>query len=803
MHLGVRPQDITIIDLNRPPEGLEWQYKSINFMTRHELDARLESNLDYIKEQDYSFAVVATSPSAHGVCAKEAIKNGLPVMIEKPMFSSTKQYDEFVKYCDEQGGHVYAIDWQRSLSTPLYTTLGQDMPFADSIEYDNREAFSTLASDAVVSLMAIFNEGRGNPLADIRHRRHLLKNLSEEGGWACGGMLADMGIHPIHSVTGAGFRLERITDAFFGGSSDDHGYRPEIQRRRDAKDGNEPEMYARVHARMSLNGQKNIPVTFECGKGPAPNMNDMRTMFELASGRLLVNEFGHRVNRVTLYSNNDMKAVLTRATDRGEPYERMFLEASELFDKWKKTAKGEARIAHGDACREALRVVEEAHRYACDTSFQGRKMRQIALEQGWGDVQDVGEKAGDFIVVTIEEGQFKIISPEEVLKDSCQWHANAEGAVFDAVSGCFYYVDNELGLLARYNPATEEHKTWRLVSPELDVDGRPKQMLSVARVNHDGSVVVMLSQGGENAGLNYFDPNTGELRNVGKIPGWEQQHPDNRPNDETILNIKGKNLICYGTMDRNWDKKFDTDSKFERAAAYYLLDPATLESRQLTFEDGVFSGTIITNGLADGGDAGHGKRFLFWAETVEDTGKTGETLNVYRGVLDPESYKVSNIEVFKNHRELGGIMNGTDAYGRPDGAKIALYKGKEVYGVSMLQLGQIRFFYSNPGDVNLYKKEALRIQLPKGMTKNTQFALGTDGNGAHIGVVTTQDSGYFTRRWQANAERSKAKDGLNGTVIKFDLPEGLKAHPQTTKRVDYPALCDLPGPSPARALALS
>jgi hypothetical protein len=94
------------------------------------------------------------------------------------------------------------------------------------------------------------------------------------------------------------------------------------------------------------NGQSNIPVHFECAKGSAPNVNDGRTIIKFKSAKgekTLVQEFGHRVNKITLY-DTDGKTVLATASDRGEPYERMFLEASALFDKWKDSAKGQARI---------------------------------------------------------------------------------------------------------------------------------------------------------------------------------------------------------------------------------------------------------------------------------------------------------------------------------------------------------------------------------------------------------------------------------------------------------------------------
>jgi len=801
-HLGIDPKDITIVETAEHPipQGLEWQYKGVNVIRRKELDAKLAEDSNFIKKQNFDFAVVATPPSAHEVCAKEAIENGLPVFIEKPMFKSTAECDNFKKYCDEKGAYAYAIDWQRSLSTLLYSTLGQETPFADAITYGGggKAEFAKLANEEIEKVSARFVEGRGNALLALDHRGHLAKaSLGEKSGWASAGMFADMGIHPLQTLTSAGFKLNKVIKAFFGGASDEHGYRNYVPHDRK---GTAPEMYSRVDMHMSWENQSGIPVEVESGKGSKPNVNDGRTIFHYKSGKKLVHEFGHKTNQVTLYDKDGK--VLATAIDRGEPYERMFLEGATSFKQWAKEDEGKkriSRIAYGKESREAIRMVEEAHRHACDhPAPKNWKMRQLAIDE-MGPAKDVGEKAEDFKIHKIGEGQYKTVSPkDEVFKESRQWHSTAENASYDKQSGCFWYVDIEHGLLTRYNTKTEERKTWQLTPhgpDDLDEGGRPKQMLSVVKVNEkDGSVMVMLSGDGPNAGLNYFNPETAELTNIGKIPKWEKTHPDNRFNDETTLTINGKNLLCYGTMSKHWDKRYADnpetgEREYARTGAYYVVDPDTMESHKLTFEG--MKPPLITNGLADGGTTADGKKILFWSETVEDPGKKGTELKVYRGVLDPNNWKVSSIEVFKHHDELGGMMNGVETFGRPDGATMGKYHGKDVYGISILELGEIRFLYSDPKDPN-YKKEALRIQLPDGMTRDTQFALGEDKDGKPIGLVTTQDAGHFSRRWNVGEYgKVKARDGLNGKVISFALPEGLTMHPQAVGRMHYPSLEEL------------
>lgn len=779
LHLGVKPEDITIIENTKHAADLAWQHEGMNFLTRKELGKTLaeqKKNLGRLKDKNFDFAIIATPPKAHLECIQEAFDLGLPVVVEKPAFVSSAEYNAFEELCRKENGKAVFIDWQRAQSTLLYAALGYEVPFADSIEWNKRAEFKKLAKDKIAKVTANFIEGRGNPLAAIAHRGHLTTHADlKEGSWCSAGMFADMGIHPVNAVMACGAKLKHITKAFFGNNPDEQGFFQKLTRTRN--EANTPESFASVDAIMSWNGQDNIPVHMECGKGPYPCVNDSQTVFEYESGKRLVHEFGYRTNRVTLYAADG--TVLATAKERGEPYEKMFLEAQYLFDH----APAGPLMAYGPESLRALQLVEEAHEYACDHPDKApNTMWQSALE-GQDLKADAREK-------TFTVKNYKILSPkEEVIKDSCQGHSTAEGAIFDQTSGNFWYVDIEHGLLVRYNPDGGERKTWKLTRHELDKDGRPKQMLSVAAVNDDGSVLVMLSEGGSNAGLNYFNPETNQLVHIGKIPEWEHEHPENRPNDATIIKIGGRNHLLYGTMSRHWDKRFNLDSTYERTGAYYLLDLETLESKKIRF-DGEVSTPLITNGLADGGDIMTDKgmqKILFWSETVENPGGKGEDLNVYRGIFDPKECVVTDIKIFKNHRELGGLMNGVETFGRPDGAQRGQYFDKEVYGISMLELGQLRFYYSNPEDTGYYGQEALRIQLPKGMTRCTRFALGHDGEGKQIGIVTSQDSGHFSRRWNADGH-AKTPDGLNGTVIAFDLPEGLTAHPHSIERLDYPHL---------------
>lgn len=87
-----------------------------------------------------------------------------------------------------------------------------------------------------------------------------------------------------------------------------------------------------------------------------------------------------------------------------------------------------------------------------------------------------------------------------------------EGCVWDPAAGVVWWLDMIGGRLHRLEPRTSEHRTWLL-----------KRMVASMAVRSDGTLLVT-SMGG----LNVFDPATGALEEIARLPAAEAQ---NRCND--------------------------------------------------------------------------------------------------------------------------------------------------------------------------------------------------------------------------------------------------------------------------------
>jgi sugar lactone lactonase YvrE len=327
-------------------------------------------------------------------------------------------------------------------------------------------------------------------------------------------------------------------------------------------------------------------------------------------------------------------------------------------------------------------------------------------------------------------------------------HWTAESPVWDPIRKVFFYTDIEGGRLHKFDPQNHTTNTWQIGSKgDGDKNG---QMVGGVALNSDGSLIILL-EAAENAGINYFNPDKDLLLNIPN--SWpEKDKIYNRPNDTTVVQIGGKNMMIYGTMSKKWSESKNYDG------AFYVLDE-NLKSHKIRFEGNIYPGTIISNGLADGGMNDDGTTKLFWVESVGPH----DSRNIYTGNLNPITYEVKNVKIFADYSE---ITEGTEAF--PDGANMLNVRGKEAYAVSVLQLGEIRAFDPNTG------KKVASIKLPEGLANNTKFAIGEDTEGKNILFVTT-----------INFDYPKEKEGLNGCTALISLPEEITMHTASIKATDY------------------
>jgi len=331
-------------------------------------------------------------------------------------------------------------------------------------------------------------------------------------------------------------------------------------------------------------------------------------------------------------------------------------------------------------------------------------------------------------------------------------HHTAEGPIWDPQRRVFFYTDIENGTLHCYAPRHHHTTTWQIGAEDQAIGG-------IVALNQDGSVLLVL-EGGPNAGVNYFDPETGHLLTIPN--SWpETDKPQNRPNDGTVVTIEGKGALVFGTMSKAWQEEAASN---KRAGAFYLLDP-DLNLKKLTI-DAPYSGPVICNGLAGGAQDESGALTLFWAESI---GTTPDDIKVWKGRMSPLEPQIKDVQVFADYNALTG---GEMAF--PDGANMILLDNQPAYAVAILALGEIRAFHPESGQL------LRRIPLPAAAKNITKFAIGENTRRAPALFITT-----------VNFEYPENKERENGAAFLLPLPQNIRAHPASLQTTHYISLEDV------------
>jgi hypothetical protein len=175
--------------------------------------------------------------------------------------------------------------------------------------------------------------------------------------------------------------------------------------------------------------------------------------------------------------------------------------------------------------------------------------------------------------------------------------------------------------------------------------------------------------------------------------------------------------------------------------------------------DPPYPGTVISNGLADGGINVDGSIMLFWAESIGSTSHA----HIWKGHLSLKEFSVKNVEIFVHYSQLS---EGSIVY--PDGANIIQINGIPAYAISVLGAGEIRAFHLETGQL------IARLILPESIKNITKFSIGEDGTGKPALFVTTLDFNY-----PINTHKNEG-----GTFL-FSLPHGVEAHIFSAQRAAY------------------
>jgi len=364
-------------------------------------------------------------------------------------------------------------------------------------------------------------------------------------------------------------------------------------------------------------------------------------------------------------------------------------------------------------------------------------------------------------------------------------HWTPEGPIWDAKREVFWYTDIEGGTLHKYSPAKGVTTTYVIAAQKGDKDG---QMIGgTTALNSDGSLIVILEDVDKHgapckhSGVCYFNPdaNNGQgslLALPNTVSDTELAKPQNRPNDSTIITIKGdtgkpnRKLMAYGTMSKTWNDPAKVhNGAIKPEGGFYVLDEDMM-SHRLKFKGDIYPGTVISNGLADGGVNPDGTTTLYFSETVDAKDSAGigdhSSLRVYKGKLDPNSWTVNDIKVVAENTQL--LKDSGAGEVRPDGANMVVYKGKPTYGIAGLGTGEIRLFDAEND------QHVATIQLPDDVKNVTKFAVADDGRI----FVTTMDFGY------SNPEK-KGTDGRNGHTFLLAPIEDITAHPAASPQTSY------------------
>ena len=617
-HLGVAEEDITIVDMGKVNDRLKYQYGNIEILTQDQVAA----DPSLLKGKGFDMAMVITPPKQHMQCIEQAYDLGLPIMVEKPAFTTVKEYDEFEamrqRKQKEQNKPLsaYFMDWEALLALPLYAALGHEIPFRDTIKFKNEEKFKEFNQNGIKEVKVTFAEGRGNPLVASGHRGFL--GRVDQGG----GMALDLFPHVLIPLATLGFKHKEITDANYGTTTDKLGVYQQIGK--ESKWQNVAEWYARAEAIMDFNG-RDISVQAEVGKFAYEN--DMRIELYDDKGNMLKYEFGHEIGEVKLFNEKGEEL----ASDKGmaDPYAMMMVQANHGFNAANENAQergdNQGEVAYGMETQTVINFIEESTK-AARSKKGGNKLTQLAMHKR--KERKVIGKAGEYATRNAEykEREIKASNITYMTYDN-QYFWTAEGPMFDDKRKCFWFTDIENGLLCQYKlhpgEGEEKLKIWKPTADGVGKDGRPVQMIGGTTViNQDGNIIFMMDNGGANPGINMFNPDTEEFINIGKIP--DSEAPNNRPNDITTIKVNDKVLMLVGTMNKDWHKWREEDGSIKRLGGFNLVDPNNFTQHKIHFAESTANGEakvrepIITNGLADGGKAPDGNgRIVDWAETVE------------------------------------------------------------------------------------------------------------------------------------------------------------------------------------------
>lgn len=229
--------------------------------------------------KDLDYIVVLTPPGAHKTNIEEAMKTGLPIVVEKPLAGNREDVDAIEGMLKDYKAPVYCIDWEVMHALPLLAAAGVNMPFKDAMEGSPAEAYKAFDFNDIRHIDGRFVEGGDNSLGDldyVKKNRPWLFDYCQGGG-----MLYDLAVHPLNVLAALGFKNAGLDDVYLGTpikeGTDEHGkpvYKKGVYQRFGKMPPGEKtgEIYGRAEMALQRHdGEPSIDTVIEVAKGAAVN----------------------------------------------------------------------------------------------------------------------------------------------------------------------------------------------------------------------------------------------------------------------------------------------------------------------------------------------------------------------------------------------------------------------------------------------------------------------------------------------------------------------------------------------------
>ena len=365
---GLDSPDETIREAAQQKESArQARMKALNLDEAH---CVLDNGDGYPKVPEGTEAVVVlTPPKLHVPYIQWAQDHGIPAIVEKPLVNDVAEFagphglDEIMKHAKVP---IYCMDWKAAHAAPLAALVG----LATGVSAPHQDILGDVPDEVLKKF----------DFKHIRRAEGVMMQLSTESGdmtylkekrkavWE-GGVLSDMGVHPMAALANMGFTPTHAIAAELG---DTEGQQTPGIYRRIGNGQQMPAWYARGKVMTEFQGQQ-VPMIIEVGKGGGVVDNCIRLIDK--NGSVLKWNYDNKnsANTITLTTPDGVTTEIHRSNVN--PYALMFDEALHFFDKQKEAPQKSALYYHEQ--KAIIKAVNDMERIGRERPAD--ELRQFAL----------------------------------------------------------------------------------------------------------------------------------------------------------------------------------------------------------------------------------------------------------------------------------------------------------------------------------------------------------------------------------------------------------------------------------------